>query len=108
AIWWTGTEMPLQAYAIGHLVAVAVVLVAVVLSPPQAWPSPGRWRLPDRRQWRDNSGYAVMGLSGTGPGELDKVLAVHLLPLGISGIYAAASRVVGALVIPVVAVVLSA
>jgi O-antigen/teichoic acid export membrane protein len=108
AIWWTGTETPLQAYAIGHLVAVAAVLAAIVLSLPHAWPPPARWRLPNRHQWRENSGYAVLGLSGTGPGELDKALAVHLLPLGLAGIYAAASRVVGALVIPVVAVVLSA
>lgn len=108
AIWWSATETPLQAYAIGHLLAVAAVLAAIVLSLPQAWPAPGCWRLPDRRQWRENFGYAVMGLSGTGPGELDKALAVHLLPLGLAGVYAAASRVVGALVIPVVAVVLSA
>lgn len=107
-IWWAGTDTPLQAYAIGHLLAVAVVLAATVLALPQPWPPPAHWRLPDRRQWRENSGYAVMGLSGTGPGELDKALAAHLLPLGLAGIYAAASRVVGALVIPVVAVVLSA
>lgn len=107
-IWWTGTETPLQAYAIAHLLAVAVVLAAIVLSLPQAWPAPGRWRLPDRHQWRENSGYAVIGLSGTGPSELDKALAVYLLTPGLAGIYAAASRVVGALVTPVMAVVLSA
>lgn len=49
-----------------------------------------------------------MNASASGIAEFDKMLAIKLLPAGAAGVYAAASRVIGALVLPVIAMMVSA
>ena len=73
-----------------------------------AWLQPKHWNLPNRAQLKHSIGYATLSLTAAGPSELDKMLAVKLLPLGVSGLYAAASRVIGAATLPVTALLLSA
>lgn len=53
-------------------------------------------------------GYAVMNASANGVAELDKMLATRLLTFDAAGIYSSASRIVGSLVLPVIAMMLSA
>lgn len=66
-----------------------------------------KWILPSSLQLKNSAGYAVLALSALGPNELDKILAVKLLPLNIGGAYIAASRIIGAATLPVVALILS-
>jgi O-antigen/teichoic acid export membrane protein len=106
-MWWASPPSPLLIYAMGYLAAIVIALVASIRSLPIPLPSPKTWRTPTKAEWGNNAGFALLGLTGTGPGELDKTLAARLLSPHLAGIYAAASRVVGALVVPVVAVVLS-
>lgn len=108
ALMWMAPADLLTTYAIAHLVAIGLVLAGVLMTSRQRWPAPSGWQMPPLRLWRENLGYAVMCVTGTAPGELDKALAAQLLPLGTAGIYSAASRVVGAIVVPVTAAVLSA
>ncbi|MBN2692059.1 MAG: hypothetical protein JXR43_09460, partial [Burkholderiaceae bacterium] len=74
----------------------------------QAWPAWHTWRLPRRAELRDAAGYAVLNLTASGPAELDKTLAAALLPLAAAGVYAAGARVIGALTLPVIAMMLAA
>jgi O-antigen/teichoic acid export membrane protein len=53
-------------------------------------------------------GYAAINITRSAPGELDKTLALKLLPPGVAGVYAVATRVVGAITLPVSAMMLSA
>ncbi len=101
-------ENPLTWYVCGHLAATILPLGCVVLRAPVVWRQPFRWRRARRSDLRALTGYAVMNASANGVSELDKMLAVRLLPFDTAGIYSAASRVVGSLVLPVMAMMLAA
>lgn len=99
---------PLISYAYGYLFASLIALALVTLTMPAPWPRPAAWRLPVIAELRDAAGYAVINLTKSSPTELDKTLAIKLLPLASAGIYAAGTRVIGAMTLPVIAMMLSA
>jgi O-antigen/teichoic acid export membrane protein len=99
---------PLEAYALVYVAASVCALLVGMRSLARPWPSPARWRLPTRQEWREAGGFAVLNITAAGPAELDKTLALRLLPLPVAGLYAASARVVGAATLPVVAMMLSA
>lgn len=99
---------PLVLFAWLYLATALLALVTIKVCKPHAWLHPRQWRLPNRAQLKHSVGYATLSLTAAGPSELDKMLAVKLLPLGVSGLYAAASRVIGAATLPVTALLLSA
>jgi len=107
-VWWLTPAYPLVTFVAGYLMAVAVVLAVAIIMAPAPWPAPWRWRKPRVAEWRDAAGYAFLNASASGVSELDKMLAAKLLPFGVAGIYSAASRVIGALTLPVIAMMLSA
>lgn len=99
---------PLASYGFGYFLASLLALGVATLTMPAPWPDPRVWRLPTRAELRAAAGYATINLTATTPAELDKTLATGLLPLAVSGVYAAGARVVGALTLPVIAMILSA
>lgn len=105
--WWAPVEV-LALYSYGYCMAAAVALVVVVACIPGRWSHPRLWRRPDRLELREAASYAVLNITAMGPAELDKALAIRLLPLPTAGLYAAGARVVGAVTLPVVALMLSA
>lgn len=108
AVWALRPTDPLAAYAWGYLVASALTLLLATRTLQQSWPALRTWRLPRRSELRDAAGYAVLNLTASGPAELDKTLAATLLPLAAAGVYAAGARVIGALTLPVIAMMLAA
>lgn len=108
AVWVLRPSDPLAAYAWGYLAASALTLLLAMRTLQQAWPAWRTWRLPRRAELRDAAGYAVLNLTASGPAELDKTLAAALLPLAAAGVYAAGARVIGALTLPVIAMMLAA
>lgn len=102
------SSQPLTAYATGYVTASVLALGYGVLTLPSRWPSLREWRRPGKEEWGGALGYAVINITKSGPGELDKTLALQLLPSGAAGLYAAAARVVGAITMPVTAMTLSA
>lgn len=108
AVAWSAPQNPLLWYALGHLVTVMLVLGFVVQRMPVEWRHPFRWQVARRSHWRGLTGYALMNVSANGVAELDKMLAARLLPIDVAGIYSAASRIVGSLVVPVMGMILSA
>lgn len=99
---------PLTAYGYGYFAASLIALAVASATMPAPWPVLKNWRLPNGVELRDAAGYAVMSISATSPAELDKTLATKLLPLAVSGLYAAGARVIGAATLPVIAMMLSA
>lgn len=99
---------PLALFAWLYLATALLALVCMKVYKNDAWLQPKHWKLPNRVQLKHSIGYATLSLTAAGPSELDKMLAVKLLPLGVSGLYAAASRVIGAATLPVTALLLSA
>jgi O-antigen/teichoic acid export membrane protein len=107
-VWLLHPVDPLRDYAWGYLGASALALVVATLSLRQPWPALRDWRLPRRAELRHAAGYAVLNLTAAGPAELDKTLALKLLPLAAAGVYAAGARVIGAATLPVIAMMLAA
>lgn len=108
-IWNLQLDNSLAWYVPCHILATLFPLAFVVaLAPAPQWRRPWRWSLAKRADWRELSGYALMSTSANGLAELDKVAAVRFLPSEAAGIYSAGSRIVGSLVIPVIALVLAA
>lgn len=108
AIWQLDPADPLQAYGYGYLAAAALALLMSTALLRVQWPRLHHLRLPQRKELREMAGYAALGLSATAPTELDKTLAARFLPLEAAGLYAAGGRVVGAVILPVMAMLLSA
>lgn len=101
-------EHPLVAFAWLYMLVAVASLIFMKWHIPNAWPAISQWRMARKAELKNSVGYATLALTAAGPSELDKMLAVKLLPLGVSGLYAAASRVIGAATLPVIALLLSA
>ncbi|WP_313247635.1 oligosaccharide flippase family protein [Stenotrophomonas acidaminiphila] len=98
----------LEVYGYGYCLATAIALAVVLGCTRDAWPQPRQWRPPTTQELRESASFAALNITAIGPAELDKALATRLLPLVAAGVYAAGARVVGAVTLPVVALMLSA
>lgn len=98
----------LGAYAIGYLLASAAALAVATLTLGTPWPPFSSWHLPQWRDVQDAAGYAALNITAQGTAEVDKVLMSRLLAMDLAGIYSVAARVVGALTLPIIALMLSA
>lgn len=107
-VWQLAPNEPLTVYAHGYFFASIVAMFIAIATLPQPRPRLGSLRLPALQDLKGMSGFAALGLSGAAPTELDKTLAAKLLPLDAAGVYAAGTRVIGAAVLPVTAMLLSA
>lgn len=105
-LWYS--DDPLLAFSCGYFVASVIALVVAFATMPARWPHPSVWRLPSKDEWRQTAGYAALTATAYGPSETDKILATWLLPPAIGGLYAAGSRVIGAVTLPVIAMIQSA
>ncbi|WP_293764265.1 MULTISPECIES: oligosaccharide flippase family protein [Stenotrophomonas] len=98
----------LEVYGYGYCLATAIALAVVLGCTRDAWPQLRQWRPPTTQELRESASFAALNITAIGPAELDKALATRLLPLVAAGVYAAGARVVGAVTLPVVALMLSA
>lgn len=64
-------------------------------------------RRPTRQEWRSGAAYAAMHVVAANPGELDKMTSPLLLGDHAAGIYSASSRVMNAVVTPVLGILLA-
>ena len=101
-------KQPLMIFAWLYLTSAALALLCMKWYKPNAWLSPNAWRLAKKQALKHSAGYAALAMTAAGPSEIDKMLAAKLLPLGIAGLYIAASRAIGAATLPVIALLLSA
>lgn len=99
---------PLELYASTYLAVALLTLALGYALLPAPWPRPQLWRLPLQPELRKASGYAAMNFTKVAPAELDKALAIKLLPIDMASLYAASARVVGAIIVPVTAMTLAA
>lgn len=98
----------LSVYVLGYVLASAIALAYGSTTLLSRWPSWRFWCIPSRAQWRHALGYAATNITKIAPAELDKALALKLLPAASVGLYAAAARVINAATLPVAAMVLAA
>ncbi|SEG69594.1 oligosaccharide flippase family protein [Halopseudomonas aestusnigri] len=97
----------LYAVCLVYLIMSVACFFIVFFLFPNAWLGLKYWRIASFLELKMSSSYALTSLAAVGPGEMDKVLALKLLPLDLSGLYSAASRIVGAATLPAIALVLS-
>ncbi|WP_165971236.1 lipopolysaccharide biosynthesis protein [Luteimonas terrae] len=101
-------QAPLGLYCLFYAGASLAALAVCWMSGGTTLPSLRSWRLPSIPEWKDALGYACLNLTATAPGELDKALSARLLAADAAGIYSTASRITGAIVSPITALMLSA
>ena len=101
-------ETPLLVFAWLYMATALLALVLMKWYKASVWLTVKQWRIASKEQLKHSAGYAALAMTAAGPSEVDKMLAVKLLPIGVSGIYVATSRVVGAATLPVIALLLSA
>lgn len=99
---------PLLTFAWLYLAMALLALALMKWKNTSAWLSIKQWRIATKVELKHSAGYAALAMTAAGPSEVDKMLAVKLLPMGISGVYIAASRVIGAATLPVIALLLAA
>lgn len=107
-VWLVGSESPLPQYAYGYLCASVFALFVATRSLRDTWPPLSSWRLPTKGELQNTAGYALLNITAVGPTELDKTLAPRVLTATTAGIYSAGARIIGALTLPVIALMLSA
>lgn len=107
-VFWQAPAEPLTIYGYAYCIATAIPLALVMVCMPEPWPALSMWRRPTSRELRESVGYAALNITAMAPAELDKTLASKLMPLSAAGLYAAASRIVGAVTLPVIALMLAA
>jgi O-antigen/teichoic acid export membrane protein len=104
--WWHPTNLIkwfIVAYALSSIIATSHSL----LIHARHWPSPTKWRHPKRTELHESLGFGFLSLTRLGPNELDKTLATQLIPAASAGLYAAGARIIGAAIIPVVALMIT-
>ena len=99
---------PLQMYASLYLSTSAIAIVAIVCIKAITIPNINTWRKPSLAELREAIGFGIMEVTTTAPSEIDKAIAPYLLTPTLSGLYTVAGRTVGALPLPVTAMMLSA
>ena len=97
---------PLEIYASSYLLASFLPLM--IATAKTSWPVIKHWRLPRYNELKNTVGFAALNITNMGPAELDKTLAARLMPMAEAGVYSAAARAIGAVVLPVSAMLLSA
>ena len=108
-IWNAHTPNPLHAYAIGYLISsILAVAIGFLSIRDVTWPGLGQWRLPSCSEWHDAGSYAALNLTALGPTELDKTFAAKVMKPMDAGVYAVSTRVIGAAILPVIALMLAA
>ena len=99
---------PLVAYSYSCFAASLAAFILAVATMPERWPAIKQWRRPRLAEARIAASYALINITATTPSELDKTLATKVLPLEASGMYSAGARVLGAGMLPISAMMLSA
>jgi O-antigen/teichoic acid export membrane protein len=107
ALWYARPANALDIYAYGYVVGSSAILILAIVTLRPAWPHPTQWRPPTTPEMRHASGFALLNITAVSPAELDKTLALRLLPFAAAGVYAAGTRIVGALILPVIAMMLT-
>jgi len=98
----------LMLYSVGYFLASCLALLLAYVALGASFPAPAQWRLASANELKFSAGFAITNLSSHAPQELDKTLAVNILPLKIAGNYSIAARIVSAAILPIIAMALSA
>jgi O-antigen/teichoic acid export membrane protein len=98
----------LSVFAWSYLAVTLAAFLIIMRQRPEKWPSWHTWHFPAWHEFRHSLGFASLQFTASGMVEADKTLALYLTPPNIAGIYAAATRIISALVLPVTSMMLSA
>jgi O-antigen/teichoic acid export membrane protein len=104
---WINVADSMLMYAFFYLLASVFALIFALRQLPEKWPCFRKFRYPCRQEFEESLGYGVLNATAVGPGELDKVLASHVMSSAGAGLYSAATRVMGAVTLPVLALMFS-
>lgn len=107
-VWLIKPEDALYLFLCFQLLGSIAAFAIALRSRRNAWPSFRSWRWPRRSEIRNASDFSLFNFLSLANNEIDKMLAVTLVPTTAAGIYSACNRIIGACVLPIAALVVSA
>jgi O-antigen/teichoic acid export membrane protein len=93
---------PIHVFVVLQSVAALAGLGLALVATNRVVRLPWNPRRPSRDEWRSGAAYAAMHVVAANPTELDKIVSPLLLGAHTAGIYSATSRVMNAIVMPVI------
>lgn len=90
-----------------YLVASALAFLISLHNRTTSWPNIYKWRLPKRAELNNASAFSLINFLSLATAEVDKVLAFNLLSASAAGIYALSARIIGALTLPIGAIIVA-
>lgn len=101
-------EVSLTFFSVAYLMACVIGLIFALHILPESWPRVKAWRILTPLEFHRSIGYAVLNLTYLGPNEIDKVVAIKLVPAEVAGLYGVGNRIIGAVTLPIVALLTAA
>jgi O-antigen/teichoic acid export membrane protein len=96
------SRTPVHLFVVLQSTAALAGLVLALMMTNRVARLPWKPRRPSREEWRSGAAYAAMHVVAANPTELDKIISPVLLGAHTAGIYSATSRIMNAVVMPVV------
>jgi O-antigen/teichoic acid export membrane protein len=98
---------PLRILFLSYFLTGLFSLLIAYKSQKTIWPAINSWRYPSAQELKNSSKYSALNFLSLALGELDKTFTYHLLQENSAGIYAAGTRIIGAITLPISALIIT-
>lgn len=99
---------PLSSLFVGYTITAPLCLFIALRSKEIIFPKISSWRKPQPLELKKCVKYSFLNFFSLSFGEIDKVITYNLMLSNIAGIYAAGTRIIGAMTLPIGALIISA
>lgn len=101
-------ESPLYFYLCSYAPAAILAVILAHSTVSRAWPSISSWRPPRLSELKESTAFGSLNVLHIVTNEIDKTLIFKLIPATAAGMYVIGMRVIGAFILPITALFLSA
>lgn len=104
----SSSNNPLNLYLYSYMPTGLLALLLASITISHSWPPLFSWRLPKLSELKESIGFGSLNVVNIATTEIDKTLIIKLIPASAAGMYVIGMRVIGAFVLPITALLVSA